>query len=488
MKKHTIKKQIYSFCILLLMVCFFACSSLSPLTVQAEAAYSPLSQRFGAWVAAAITALNINLQAITATPIDMVNYISDPFNVAYTYTDQYLDDYFNQSVIQIVPEGTVIDGVTYDDIWLSADAAEKFRTNAFDFVTANSIASNTNGTFASGEGSLNGLPAFDLNGVIRTQSVSVPKYDGTQSMGLNYTWYPQTSDFSYGSALQKNSATDLNYKTAYRYNGNTYTSNSFNNNADWPIENYLSTTPTQSASVVYWRTKTATGYSDYGTVPGSWVSNPFDFDYVAGTIPADAPLADDDGLVIHVPPQPSGSTWQQFKDDHPEFTQPGGIQIDPTIDPDINIKLGSLADILAPIIPIINAEFGDFEPSPVQQTTIADTHYTILDAALDRIHTSIETLGNTVTEIKNAILEDIEIGPLRVFDKALDLISSLFAPVFLFIRTNLSIWSYVVSWLNSISAPLTFIVNSISGTSIMIPVYACVAGTLCIAIYRRFGK
>lgn len=437
-----------------------------------------LSQQFGAWVAAAITALSIQLQALSAPAIDMVNFISDPINLVYTNSEQGLESYLNQSTISITPNGTIIDDEVYDDVWLSHDAAEIFRTNAFDFSTAYSIASNTNGTFASGVGFSQGATLFNVNGVRQSQLVLFPCEAGTYTLFGDLT-------------VTVSNINDVGgYKVARLTlsNGNTWYGRIYDNTCGAifrdsnPLSEYATLNVgngTPGSTIV------SPGFSE--AFP--FISQPFDFDYVSGTIPAEQEFDEDDGLLIHIPHHSGTSHLSEFIDENPEFAEPGGIEIDPTIDPDIHTKLGDLINIIAPLIPVINAEYAPapVAPVPVPDDTIADTLFSELSTILNNIIQTIASIPTAISALGDRILEDIELGPIRVYQKVLDLFRTIFAPVINLITAGIGIWSYVVSWLSAISLPFNFVL-SIVPSGIMIPIYASIAGWLVIAIFRRFGR
>ena len=114
-------------------------------------------QRIAAMIASAITALNIGLSALTMPAGHFATeQVIDPLHL---YNDQYHDviyqEWLDKSEIKIDRETVIIDGVSYDDVWLSNNAAEKFRTAGLDFKSAYNIASNTEATYAEGIGYVN---------------------------------------------------------------------------------------------------------------------------------------------------------------------------------------------------------------------------------------------------------------------------------------------------------------------------------------------
>lgn len=440
-----------------------------------------IPQSFGAWIAAAITALNINLQSVLA-PIEQLNYyVADPFQVVYTYPESQLDSYLDKSVIQITPGGTIIDGVTYDDIWLSHDAADIFRTNAFDFQTGNAIASESSGTFASGSGYFGGIPVFTVDGDSfnpRSQFRFFSSYGSYTWGDWAFTVTPDSSDTRFAfititdpsGVLHEFSRrrTDLPFMAGVR------TVNGFLNfgiagNESWTNQRVVSERLTDHV----W-----------------FLPSEFSFDYVSGTIPSpDSSISSDDGILIHLPSSHSGSSLSQFLEDNPEFGQPGGVVVDPSVDPDIHGKLDDIAAIIAPLINIMKSEYAPIPdvPDPPYSGPISDAPWSGLSDILKSIQQSISSIPQSISNLGDRILQDIQEGPIRLFDKFLDIFRTVFAPVFSLITSGLGIWHYVVEWLSSISSPFTFIL-SVLPSGVLIPVYACVAGFLVIAIFRRFGR
>ena len=141
--KRTVKvKNFIAFATVLILL-------ISITAISAYADFPPLDtagRRMGAWLLAAIQAINITLSSTAAgsTGAEIMNYLSDPDDLTYSVQEMWED----KPTIQIWDDYITIDGVTYTDIWLSNEAAKKFKVNAYDFQTAYSIASNSNGTFA----------------------------------------------------------------------------------------------------------------------------------------------------------------------------------------------------------------------------------------------------------------------------------------------------------------------------------------------------
>ena len=54
----------------------------------------------------------------------------------------------------------------------------------------------------------------------------------------------------------------------------------------------------------------------------------------------------------------------------------------------------------------------------------------------------------------------------------------------------MGLWHYVVEWLASVNAPFVWIFGVMSGASanMVLPIYATLAGSICIAIYKALGR
>lgn len=475
--KRTVKvKNLIAFAAVLILL-------FSITAIPAYAEFPPLTtagRRLGSWILATLTAANITLTSTVAASqgADLINFLADPLDVTYSYSEMWDD----KPTIQIWDDYTTIDGVTYTDVWLSNEAASKFKTDGMDFATAYSIASNTNGTFADGVGYIWDLPVFEVNGRPRTQNIAVPNSVGTYTFGTGSVLVANNgSQYSYSLYNPSGSYLgSVNQLKSLPFNGiigspsgSAYQAIPVNSNFNWP-----------------------TSYTQWAGVTG-FVSNPFDFDWVAGSIDS-TPLQPDEGLMLRMPSN-TVTDLKDFLTDNPEFGQPGGVEIDVNLDPDIMTKLDDLIDIIAPIIPIIN-NIGDVnftvnhtEPTPpIPDTPIVDatvpqvvnpiineiTNYG--DQITEQIPQIIETIPN-ITEI----CENIDTAPYHDLDTGLDHLPSFFLPFITDLRSALGIWHYVTEWLAQISTTFAFVTGCLVGTSIMTPIYAAIAGFMCIKIYRR---
>lgn len=159
--------------------------------------------------------------------------------------------------------------------------------------------------------------------------------------------------------------------------------------------------------------------------------------------------------------------------------------------------VGSVAEVIEDIGTDIIGIFGDLE------TWIADTVGTIGDTiedigqdvigigesvieTVESIDLSIDSIVEGITDIA----EKIETGIIELFQGFIQGLNRIFSPILLRIKSALSIWHYVVEWMQSVGGIFTWIFGIASQTSyyIVLPIYASIAAAITIAIYKRFGR
>lgn len=516
---------------------------------SAELPVRSAMQRFNAWVAAAITAANITIGSTVApvqSLLDSLSYGAGmPWTPTYTYQGAtWDDDILNRSTIYINPSGVTIDGITYSDIIISSDATEKFRVNAFDLESAWNIASNSNGTYGSGVGFVNGVPMFDIglsSPVSQWYSVPYPKAASSQGYTYsgNYNSIGSFTPFRTASKITSYQVQNVGSQLQNQQAVNTLANSRPNSSGSINVR------------VEYnsgYRLVSESGYpfNDFGSL----IDLPFEFDWVSGIVPAEQ-LPEGSQLHFLVPAQHTDSSHTdtnynipELVQNYPDFSLPDGytFEFDPSVNPDFqldvdasdalgNIISAILAAYLAGLIdtPSTVIEYTTDEPepqpgvidplpdpdpapdNPTPGTTIANTDWTKLDEILRWIQSTIDSIRH-ITEslqtmldslfdqiqniiqaieiIPQQILDDIETGPSKVFRKALDILKSLFLPLLLPIKAMMGLWHYVVEWLASVNAPFVWIFGVMSGASanMVLPIYATLAGSICIAIYKALGR
>lgn len=118
--------------------------------------------------------------------------------------------------------------------------------------------------------------------------------------------------------------------------------------------------------------------------------------------------------------------------------------------------------------------------------TLVNTGITSLRQILEAIRTAVASIPVTLTQI----LEHINQGHLDLFKGVLDAIKVVFAPILLALKSCLRLWHYVVEWVQATAPVFSTFIGFMSGTNynMVLPIYAALAGPICIAIYKRFGR
>lgn len=138
--------------------------------------------------------------------------------------------------------------------------------------------------------------------------------------------------------------------------------------------------------------------------------------------------------------------------------------------------------------------FGDFVDSIASSwTEVFGDIYDTLVSWQESFGDAVGDILDSLTDIKEAfadIVEDIKNGDFQFIDGFWKNFQTPFLPFFNTIKQHLGIWHYVVSWLSSIRSVFSFFFGVLSGlgSPFTLPIYAAFAGTVVIAVYRRFGK
>lgn len=525
---------------LIISICVISCLMVGFCTSFASAEPVWLL-RAKAGVAAAMLASQLVLQPIDAVLDAPIAQAVDP--LGRNEWVETLPEYLDRSTIKVVEDSVIIDGVSYSDVWLGPDAANALRLQGLDFATAYNIANNQSEaiSYATGAGYLsNGIddfPVYNVDGRLTTQrgvpsignygmySCIIPDPGSSNPPLYSYRWNKSSGSYLY-------SYNDYRYPVSYTYL--------------WVDGNVL--------RFGYYSTKDNPFAAKYGNSSDFYTSDPFSFDYTSGIIDAPIAPEDGLLVRVptsYTDPQ-SGTVVYDIHDftiNYPDISQPGGheIELDPSLNPDFqtDIDLGNgIGDLLLtifgldllnkiinfspePTTPEPGPQPGVIDPlpdpdpapdDPIPGTTIADTDWTKLDEILRWIQSTIDSIRHlteslqtmldsifdaiqsviqhiaeipeAIRELADKILEDIELGPSKLFDKALDILKSLFMPLLLPIKAMMNLWHYVIEWIQSISSPFTWIFGVMSGTSynMVLPIYAVLAGSICIAIYKSLGR
>lgn len=468
--------------------------------------------RVKAWVATLITASNIALAPINVPADYYVQRAVDPLNLVWTQQEADYYSYMDKSRIRVYPDVIEIDGVQYTDIWLSSDAANQFKTDALDFMTAYNLASNSQATYAEGIGFANGEPIYTVDGDNRSAEYIIPAEIGQYQTGImDVNVYTNSSGQYVGTTS---------------INGQNFMINNYAFKGSWPLHNWLIiNTNLQRVNLRsrFDNSQTIRTSSNYITI--NYQEQPFEFEYTASQIDA-LPITGDDGLYLRVPSEYTNPVTQNtynFGDlilNYPQLTDGVDIELDPSLNPDFEIDmdliddLGDLINTIMNILDLLNNGdeniIADVRPEPETPTppgpstdTIANTPWESLRQILNNILQEIQSLSpikstiQSIAEWLSSIhqkLEDIgrkiESHPLDLVKRLLQAISAAFAGLFSAVKSNLGIWHYVVEWLASIGAVFGFFFGIMSNVSynMVLPIYAGIAGAISLALYKRFGR
>lgn len=494
--------------------------------------------RIKSWIATAIVAGNIALTPVNYAYQHGIQNAVDPLGLIDLPIENEMAEYFDRSVIHIDDNVAVIDGVEYSDIWLSHDVADKFRVNVGDFVTAYNIASESDGTYVSGYGYGNNVPIYYFNGNYRSQYFYPPGSLGDYTFqivgnsGIRWTNNAYSFTNSVGSS-------NLSYPCYLYFNVNS-TSNSASNFSYVSSSGNYTSYPAGKVnfSISPFDFDYVSGVIDLDPLPqdtGLKIRVPTSYnDPVSGQ-----PVYNIQNIINNYPSQSGGNEINLDPQVNPDFQ----------IDSDFLDTLGDLINTILNIydlfndgpsgIEVVNEPYEepappvpdpypdpDVPPVPEPGTSLPDVDFVDLDSIirlisehlqnikniledflqdiLDGINNIIDNLSQWFNDILDALqdilqslqdildhlIEDLAEAPIKLFDKALDVLKSLFLPIIGFIKTHLGIWHYVVEWLASISAVFAFFFGIVNSTSyyIVLPIYALIAGTIVIAVYKRFGR
>lgn len=488
--------------------------------------------RAKAGIAAAMLASNLVIQPVNYGLDDLIYEGIDPIGYVQNIQETPWELYLEQSVIKVVPDTVYIDGVPYSDIWLGPDAADSLRLAGLDFVSAYNILNNQSEaiSYASGYGYGDGVPLYNVDG-----SITSPRYffsgSGSTTIGnittqltdYNSTLYQGFITLSNGSSknnyIQKSKVSSNGIYFSVAGSAGNFNAGLRKSIPDGTSPNYLSL-----------------------ALPNSLVEvDPFSFDYTSGIV--DAPLDPEDGLLLRIPSEYTNTDRPEYNFNihdlvniYPQVTQDHGapIEIDPDLNPDfetdidLSNSVGDLIRIILSILDLLDHTTVEFAPEPespepgpvdpdpaIPDTPVSDQDGTWLDEllrwikhAIDVLHQDLEDVLDSIdtqfTEIYNMLEEEfdairewmnnvpdvIKRAHAKGMKDAISALKKIVLPLLAPIKALMNLWHYVVEWFNSINAPLLWIFGIMSATSynLVLPIYASLAGVICIAIYKSFGR
>lgn len=475
----------------------------------------------------ALGSLNIDLLAGgAATMATLAPWLNGDFSIIGALTG-VADGY-----VKVGDSTVTIDGVEYESIFLDPQMAAELHTQAFDFKTQKAITDNSSGILATGAGHYDGIPIYSVSGGLMSQAVYVTA-PGTYTYGnftyevLNTTSSQQPLVYYSGSQLSPNSS--YQRYPAYAFIRCSSTNCYFK----WASD----PTP-RSAGVTY-------------SAPQNYVSQAFDYSYVSGIIDP-TPLPANYGFQLFAPTQTlaqsgfsAGTIYidggagtdsiidlihllddiygqQQIKD--AEFTaevvppQPidtplGEIPYQDFLDTfgqSVYGKLDSISDGIDTVGQVISGQGTDIieavdtaGQSVVEELEViggaidtagqsvvdsVEESTGILEEAIEAVEAKVDELVDSIAEV----VEEIMTHPLDLFSAWLDRLPEIPAikDIFDGIKRHVGIWHYVVEWLGCIGSFLAFFIGLFGDVAycMVVPIYACVAGAICLAFYKRFAR
>ena len=260
-------------------------------------------QQFGAWIASALTAINIVGQSILPAPgpVDpYFNWLSSPSSatiIDYQYPQgrSIISDYLNASTIKVSQGVTTIDGVEYDELWISPDTfTNGLKTEIFDFKTKWALISGQAGTLAKGVGYYEGgLPAYR-----------------TSELGIQSQFYTNVGDGTVLGPFTFKKFASLSRKYGVQYPGG------YSGLSTTPFPWYR--TYIRGNPGVLWYQELETGFvhSFSGSYNVPFTAEEFQFDYVSGVVPAESSdIPEDFGLSVKIPHE----QLQTFYSTYPQY-------------------------------------------------------------------------------------------------------------------------------------------------------------------------
>ena len=384
-------------------------------------------------------------------------------------------------------------GISFDGVWYSHDFAEKFQAEGIAFLNDYSVQPDSSDIIFSGTGTYDGLPVYSDGTNYFTQAYTFSGLTG-------FTWGSRTGEITQNGSYYKATITSLVNPDVTT---NIYTT------ARTPylaLRYTLGTNPNISAVTSAYKSNPDYSWGSFETassnLPKIYIEDAFEFDYVSGTIDTTT-IESNEGLQILIP---SGYV--------PNTIPSGTYQIDSGSGTD-NILAISVAvneagndnKITNPtwaIEPIPPEPTPTVEPSPVivipspYPTTIPEDDNMPIGTApwgwlKDLFNESILTLDDILDNIAEKVAEladTIANGTEEFIREVFGDIPNVFGGWFSDLKNSFGIWHYVVEWWQCIASYFSFLMTIANGmpSCFIAPLYAVVAGTIVLGVYKRFGQ
>lgn len=455
----------------------------------------------------------------------------------------------NGSHVTYTPNAVEIDGIEFDKLIYSSEFAAFLQDQGFDWLEANGITSDSEGIVASGEGFVFGIPVFYFDGQVRSQNFVMSDY-GNYGIGqLDVDVVEWTTNYPYKASVTFNgsplggdlTARDVDLPFVFYVYGRHSGGHLLDGNGTFLISNGAGRTATgsaQDASVAsQFEFDWLAGTIDLTPLDGQTLEVLVPHGYIPDSVPSgDATVGIDNSIIdtihqalidalVHLeeiigefvdPPVPPPTPTPIPTDDlgsvpYPAWLDTFGNRVNQGIQ-NINDTIGLFKDSVEDFFDTVGQGIQDaledmfdlvglfkdgvldaldtwgqsIEDAIDDLGTLVNTGITSLRQILEAIRTAVASIPATLTQI----LEHIKQGHLDLFKGVLDAIKVVFAPILIALKSALRLWHYVVEWVQATAPVFSTFIGFMSGTSynMVLPIYAALAGPICIAIYKRFGR
>lgn len=482
----------------------------------------------------ALGSLGVDLLAGgSATMAMLAPWLSGDFSIVGALTG-VADGY-----IKVGDESVIIDGVEYESIFLDPSMASELHTQAFDFITQKAITSNSSGILATGAGYVDGLPIYRQGYDYVSQHFSIPGH-GTYAIGnasayfttysgrADYTLTFSNNNISYGRAGSFPAEFFIRgYNSAgsfpTSFSGGLYVNGGYNyGNAVSVVDISVSDTftydyvaglidvtplpadygfqafvPTQTLSQAGF--STGTYVIDGGTGTDAIIELIQLLDDLYGQEQfLDAEFVDE--IVPPVPPQPIDTPlgevpYEDFLDTFGQSVYGKLDSISDGIDTVGQVIAGQGTDVIEAIdtagqsvVEELEVIGGAIDTAGQSVVDSVEESTGILEEAIEAVEAKVDEIVDSIAEV----IEEIMTHPLDLFSAWLDRLPEIPAikDIFDGIKRHVGIWHYIVEWLGCIGTFLAFFIGLFGDVAycMVVPIYACVAGAICLAFYKRFAR
>lgn len=432
--------------------------------------------------------------------------------------------------IKVNDDSVIIDGVEYQSIFLDPSMAAELHTQAFDFITQKAITSNTSGLLADGVGYCHGVPMY-RDSQRNIQSAFYNLFTGGNQIGeyiINVTPAPTTLH-----------PAEVQVQMTYPHSSLAV--------GDAPCQFYIEYSGSYRCRVKWPSGSSALAYTDFTSNPftytysaGTIDATPLPVDYgfralvptqtlsqagyVPGTYVIDGGTGTDevrelielldqiyaqdqikDGefieeIVPPVPPQPIDTPmgdlpYQDFLDTFGQSVYGKLDSISDGIDTVGQVIDGVGTDVIEAIdtagqsvLDGLSDVEGAIDTAGQSVVDSVEESTGIIEEAIEAVEAKVDELADSIEEV----IEEIMTHPLDLFSAWLDRLPEIPAikDIFDGIKRHVGIWHYVVEWLGCIGTFLAFFIGLFGDVAycMVVPIYACVAGAICLAFYKRFAR